>query len=339
MAINMKITLSRLSHVIYQHPDLDVFKSFAKDFGFEQTDIQPEQEAVFLRGYGKDQYVYIACQAPAREEEKFIGGGFVAKTEDDFNQACQLPNAEVVDVGRWPGAGKMVKVRDPNGFEIRVLWNQEERTPPELGVSVVKGGRPTMNGALDKPRKGDFTRMIESPAMIHKLGHFGYETDNYEATWQWYNRHFNLKPSDILYLPGNTSNGNKEVDVATFFHLDLGPEYVDHHSFLLTRKQSPGTAVHHASFEVEDLDAQFMGHQWLLDRGHSLVWGIGRHVNGSQIFDYWHDPNEFIVEHYADGDLVNEDTEMVRVPAGKMAVWGPPAPVIWGGKENPKAVP
>lgn len=56
-----------------------------------------------------------------------------------------------------------------------------------------------------------------------------------------------------------------------------------------------------------------------------------RHVHGSQIFDYWYDPNKFIVEHYADGDLVNEDTKLLRAEAGNMAVWGPPVPVIWGG--------
>lgn len=159
--------------------------------------------------------------------------------------------------------------------------------------------------------------MVQSPAMIHKLGHFGYETDNYEATLEWYTSHFNFRPTDILYLPGN-----KSIDVAAFCRVDLGEEYSDHHCLLITRNEKPGTKVHHSSFEVEDLDTQFMGHQWLLDRGHELVWGIGRHVHGSQVFDYWYDPNRFIVEHYADGDLVNNKTELLRAEAGNMAVWG-----------------
>lgn len=77
-----------------------------------------------------------------------------------------------------------------------------------------------------------------------------------------------------------------------------------------------------------------IGHQWLLDREHTLVWGIGRHVHGSQIFDYWYDTDKFVVEHYADGDVVNETAEILRAEAGDMAVWGPPVPVIWGGKQQ-----
>lgn len=171
--------------------------------------------------------------------------------------------------------------------------------------------------------------MTANPAFVHKLGHFGYETDNYEQTCQWYTQHFNFRPTDVLHLPSDPS-----LDVATFFRVDLGQEYSDHHCLLITRREKPGTKVHHSSFEVEDLDTQFIGHQWLLDRGYKLVWGIGRHVHGSQIFDYWYDTDDFIVEHYADGDLVNEDYQTWRAAAGNMAVWGPPVPVVWGGKQQ-----
>lgn len=38
-----------------------------------------------------------------------------------------------------------------------------------------------------------------------------------------------------------------------------------------------------------------------------------------------------MVEHYADGDLVNEDTEVATVQAGPQAlsVWGPPVPAVF----------
>jgi hypothetical protein len=56
---------------------------------------------------------------------------------------------------------------------------------------------------------------------------------------------------------------------------------------------------------------------------------------GSQVFDYWNDPSKFIIEHYADGDVVNEDTKVTpRSKAGNMAVWGPPVPEIWGHKQK-----
>ena len=71
-----------------------------------------------------------------------------------------------------------------------------------------------------------------------------------------------------------------------------------------------------------------MGHDWLKKQGYRSVWGIGRHIAGSQIFDYWWDPNEFMVEHYIDGDIVNEDTHVALDLAfsAQDAAWGPEVP-------------
>ena len=45
--------------------------------------------------------------------------------------------------------------------------------------------------------------------------------------------------------------------------------------------------IHHSSFEVHDMDSQNIGHQWLEDHEWINAWGVGRHLFGSQIFDYW----------------------------------------------------
>lgn len=57
------------------------------------------------------------------------------------------------------------------------------------------------------------------PARIHKLGHFGYMTDNYAETYAWYTCNFNFKPTDIVHKPGGPS-----AELMSFLHLDLGPE-------------------------------------------------------------------------------------------------------------------
>ncbi|PMB71322.1 Metapyrocatechase 2 [Beauveria bassiana] len=160
--------------------------------------------------------------------------------------------------------------------------------------------------------------------------HFGYTTDNYDETCRWYQQHFNFVPTDVLHAPGDNAR-----EVANFMHVERGKTFVDHHSFLLARgDDGKGTKVHHSSFEVEDMDTQMMAHQWLGQTGWTLVWGVGRHVHGSQIFDYWYDSSGYIIEHYADGDVVNQDTETTYSPAGAMAVWGPPVPAAWGGKAS-----
>lgn len=155
--------------------------------------------------------------------------------------------------------------------------------------------------------------------MIHKLGHYGFILARWEEECRWYTDHFNIVPSDVQFAPDN-----EELDVITFMHLDLGERYSDHHCIFLSRAP-PGEhdRMHHTSFEVEDFDTQLLGHQWLATQGYKSVWGVGRHILGSQIFDYWRDPSGFTIEHYADGDLVNIHTGTRRSKAGPLSVWGP----------------
>ena len=49
--------------------------------------------------------------------------------------------------------------------------------------------------------------------------------------------------------------------------------------------------LNHLSFEVPDADAVFKDHEYLAGlEKYEHMWGIGRHILGSQIFDYWCDP-------------------------------------------------
>jgi len=147
----------------------------------------------------------------------------------------------------------------------------------------------------------------------------------FEEQLAWYTKHFNLIPTDFLYVPSPDSADTRK-NVAMFAHVDRGADYVDHHTFFMST--NPTSHVHHCSFEVHDFDTQQLGHQWLAKGGYQSVWGIGRHILGSQIFDYWYDTSKNIVEHYADGDLVNEETPVGYGPAGheSLAVWGPEVP-------------
>ena len=47
------------------------------------------------------------------------------------------------------------------------------------------------------------------------------------------------------------------------------------------------------------------GHDWLKEKGRRHEWGVGRHILGSQIFDYWRDPWGHTLEHWTDGDLLD----------------------------------
>jgi hypothetical protein len=145
---------------------------------------------------------------------------------------------------------------------------------------------------------------------------------DFAKCYDFYATYFNFHPSELVH---NDEGVNKTV----FFRLNRGDEFVDHHCFFFF--EGPKMHVHHSSFETHDFDAQVLGHDWLRQHGYTNCWGVGRHVMGSQIFDYWFDPSGFILEHYVDGDLLdmNEPTHHTKAAPDNLHVWGPEVPATF----------
>jgi catechol-2,3-dioxygenase len=85
--------------------------------------------------------------------------------------------------------------------------------------------------------------------------------------------------------------------------------------------------LHHYAFEVATLqELGLLGD--VLDRdGGRYVWGPGRHGAGDNIAAYHLDPAGFMVEHYADMQLIFDDGWEPRTWAADderaLNVWGP----------------
>ena len=108
-----------------------------------------------------------------------------------------------------------------------------------------------------------------------------------------------------------------------FMRCDRGDTHVDHHTLVCAGTGEPG--FNHAAFEVADVDDIMLGHQHLSGRGYEHAQGVGRHLLGSQIFDYWRDPWGNMVEHWTDGDLLNASTPPAShtIDAALSSQWGP----------------
>ena len=111
----------------------------------------------------------------------------------------------------------------------------------------------------------------------------------------------------------------------SFIRCDRGGEVADHHTLALTL--GPADRYVHSAYQVCDLDALAAGSGYLLDRGYDHSWGLGRHIQGSQLFDYWRDPDGFLVEHFTDGDHFDSTVDAGWAPmtASGLNQWGPPA--------------
>ena len=74
------------------------------------------------------------------------------------------------------------------------------------------------------------------------------------------------------------------------------------------------------------------GHSHLAAAGRTQAWGVGRHLLGSQVFDYWRDPWGNILEHWTDGDLFTaaDGSNTATLMDLMNTQWGPHAPADFG---------
>ncbi len=155
---------------------------------------------------------------------------------------------------------------------------------------------------------------------MQRLGHVVLQTTRYVETLNWYLEHLGLIVSDFLYYPGQRDRG----PMMSFIRCDRGATPTDHHT--LAMALGPTNRYVHSAYQVRDLDALAAGGEYLREAGYHRSWGIGRHIQGSQIFDYWRDPDGFMVEHFTDGDMFDSTLEPGWAPltASGLAQWGPP---------------
>ena len=76
----------------------------------------------------------------------------------------------------------------------------------------------------------------------------------------------------------------------------------------------------------------------LREHGYRHAWGLGRHIQGSQIFDYWRDPDRAMFEHYTDGDVFDNTIAPGWAPlsASGLSQWGPKATAEFTGTNDPR---
>lgn len=78
---------------------------------------------------------------------------------------------------------------------------------------------------------------------------------------------------------------------------------------------------------MPDLEAVMRGSGRVVDAGHPIGWGVGRHGPGDNVFAYFVDPNGVVVEYTAEVLQVDDD---YRVKGPSEWVWPPGRTDHWG---------
>lgn len=278
-----------VSHVAYQVTDLDRMEIFLRDFGLVPAGRR--DGTLYMRGTGPAPYIHVTRHGPTN---RFVGGAFRMPFRADLDVLATFSGSSRVEPIDAPGGGFRVRMSTPDHVEIDAVWGVEEASALPLRAPY------PFNAAVHKTRRNAILRPKREPCPVLRLGHFVLRVSNHGESVAWFQDRFGLLPSDHFCVPGDESKM-----VGTFLHCDRGAEFVDHHAILIIEAKETG--VHHCSFEVQDVDAIMAAHDYLESRGYRLDCGVGRHLIGSQIFDYWHDPYGFRLEHYTDGDVVNDE--------------------------------
>ena len=214
-----------------------------------------------------------------------------------------------------PGGGKRVRLTEPNGYQIEIVWGREDREE----IPVDRFGINT--AAARDSRLGELTRIQRGPSHVKRLGHAVIMTPDVAGGTKWFRDHLGLVSSDDVYA------GEEDNIIATFNRVDGGERFVDHHTFLCIGGENAG--LNHMAFEVHDIDDVFMGNAHLKAKEkYDHMWGLGRHVLGSQVYDYWQDPWGRVHEHWTDSDRLNNQNppNLVAAEDGLDSQWGEPVP-------------
>jgi Glyoxalase/Bleomycin resistance protein/Dioxygenase superfamily len=313
------VRVAGLAWLEFEKPDLTRAERFLTDFGFAVADRSPQ--ALVLRGRLAAAPCLVVRRGP---RPRFIGPTFQAAARDDLDR---LANGSAAAVTGYLG-GHAVALRDPSGIPVRVAYGV-----PGLPALPVRAPLP-LNFGPEPVRINATQRAERRPAEIERLGHVVLGTTRFWAALDWYLDTLGLIVSDFCYLDGQRERG----PVMAFMRCDQGSVSTDHHALAMLLQ--PLTGYVHSAYQLTDLDEVAASGQYLGERGYRHSWGIGRHVQGSQIFDYWRDTDRLMFEHYADGDVFDSSVPPGWAPLSisGLAQWGPRATAEFTGARDPRTL-
>lgn len=290
-------------------PDLDRNAQFLLDFGL--LPVEREDGRRFYRTADTAPFCYELESGPSR----FLGFAFNARSMEDLEllaRAQQLP-IEPVD---GPGGGSRVRLQEPNGYDVDVVFGARPVAPLAVHRQDVNSSREPLR------RAGELYRLERGkPTPLRRLAHVVLGSPKVRETTDWFRETLGMISSDEVVA------GPDKTLIGCFIRVDSGDEYVDHHSVFIIA--NPVAGLQHISFESQDIDAVMADHHYLkgLNR-YDHMWGIGRHLLGSQVFDYWADPFGYPHEHWADSDRLNASagTNIWDAREGMVTQWGEEPP-------------
>jgi len=206
-----------------------------------------------------------------------------------------------------------------------VLTLRERPRAGLLGVTFAAPDRATID-ALHAKAKAMGAKVADSPEMLEKSagGGYGFRVSTPEG-------HPIVISSDVADHAGAVDDKTRptklthvvlnsaQVESQTKFFLDvLGFKWSDstfmmdfvrccsdHHSIAIARGNGP--SLNHMAYEMPDIDGLMRGAGRVRKSGYEIMWGVGRHGPGSNVFSYFVEPNGFVTEYTTEVEQVGDN--------------------------------
>ncbi|CAE6822177.1 VOC family protein [Paraburkholderia domus] len=287
-----------IDHFALDVPDLTEATRFLSAFGFE---LETQEQQLLLRTPVSD-HAWAKVQQGPRKRLRYLSLNCFA---DDFAPLCAqikqaggreaAPATQAVAEGFW--------FEDPDGNLLQL--RPGAKTTPDFKPAARR------EAALPRLRGASF-RADAAPARPMRLSHVLMFTPDIRTAIVFYEQALGMKLSD-------GSEG-----IVAFLH---GRHGSDHH--LIAFAQGAAKGWHHSAWDVPSVDEVGVGKMQMRRAGYVQGWGVGRHVLGSNYFQYVRDSWGSYWEYSADIDFVSPGSEWPcgnHPPEDSLYLWGPDVP-------------
>ncbi|MCG5073251.1 VOC family protein [Paraburkholderia tagetis] len=287
-----------IDHFALEVPSLADATHFLSAFGLE-LEAQPRE--LLVRAPGS---THVWARARAGERKRLAWLAFNCFADDFAALRSQILDAGGREAAAPPGAPEDgFWFDDPDGNLLQV----------RPGVKTSPGCKPQASHAPGaRSLRGAHFRAEAPGACPTRLSHVLMFTPDVSRIVDFYERALGLRLSD-------GSEG-----VVAFLHARHGS---DHH--LVAFAQGSAKGWHHSAWDVPTVDEVGLGKMQMERAGYTQGWGVGRHVLGSNYFQYVRDPWGSYWEYSADIDYVDAGTEWPcgnHPPEDSLYLWGPDVP-------------
>ena len=291
-----------LDHVGFDVPDLEEARRFYETFGLDVQDgTDPAgSKRLEVRAHGDPRaWLFIGQSKTARKKLGWLSFGAYEEDMPAIHARLdKLAKRVAAPSTREPHA---MFYEGPHGVVLEV------RATPKRTVDQP-------DSPVHRPRDNARGAPLRSKSWAVKptrLSHALVFSPDIAETVAFYTEALGLRVSDDS--PG-----------IVFLHTPHGG---DHHLVAFARSTSSG--LHHVSWSVPSFDDVGLGAMQMSEKGYVRGWGVGRHVLGSNYFQYVRDPWGSYSEYSFDIDHIPSDLDWPassQSPEDGFYLWGPNVP-------------